>query len=778
MSNKKKPEPDTGPKKVFFITSNQNKLDKYLKYEIPKNRGLVNLRIGDANAEFRDQKTHKRELFSVYINSMEIEPNNLKKEDQDQKTKKYNTTINLKHNRCTFPGSIIFRSAKNNFIYDFEFKQYIGWGRTYDPPPHINLSKLEQLKFYTKYMKALKKKQGDQIYKDLITDSQLSTFGRKIYLDFFLEIFKGCYSQKEVKLFLKSFKLEKISLPENFAYKDYASILNLIEKNPQIIIQYCSEKEKKESYYLIFYTLLFFTRFMYEREKAYAMLEKKNLWEYFIQILPEQFQFFPNLNISDELINQMFEQKLSVKIITGILSYCGSIEKILALINAKIDAISKCCLEEKTVILMSTLENPKKTDNLENIIKEIEKIIMYEMNNEKKFLSFDEQFWKIYIQFNDDVKKLFMINKAIILCSNLEKKLKKDNMDLINKIHSTGLESIKNGNLKNEDLIEFINMDMYFIDNKYAYKYYRPLDIVKGLDFDTMTDDFFKIWNSSNIFKIYSFADYDFKSGIIDQIADMKNFGKLLKLFNYKDKKIFDLKLLNKLREKFKNIVKTYKAETCPKFVEDVSFYIYIIDYQKTYNLQKFLNDTIEKYIPSVELKTDLYIYLATTYKDLSHEVINCVTDFLTKNKERLNAKSILFLLEKINSPKILASLLNKIESFSIKEEELFNPEKDIESFQLLDGIQKGGFFEKFEDLKDTKYLMNALKNRDIILSKIKKGEINYNAFIKIYIPKNREIFKDKLRIIFFNDKKEVEDCVKILEEKMLKFLKKRKIKF
>ena len=751
MSNKKKPEPDTGPKKVFFITSNQNKLDKYLKYEIPKNRGLVNLRIGDANAEFRDQKTHKRELFSVYINSMEIEPNNLKKEDQDQKTKKYNTTINLKHNRCTFPGSIIFRSAKNNFIYDFEFKQYIGWGRTYDPPPHINLSKLEQLKFYTKYMKALKKKQGDQIYKDLITDSQLSTFGRKIYLDFFLEIFKGCYSQKEVKLFLKSFKLEKISLPENFAYKDYASILNLIEKNPQIIIQYCSEKEKKESYYLIFYTLLFFTRFMYEREKAYAMLEKKNLWEYFIQILPEQFQFFPNLNISDELINQMFEQKLSVKIITGILSYCGSIEKILALINAKIDAISKCCLEEKTVILMSTLENPKKTDNLENIIKEIEKIIMYEMNNEKKFLSFDEQFWKIYIQFNDDVKKLFMINKAIILCSNLEKKLKKDNMDLINKIHSTGLESIKNGNLKNEDLIEFINMDMYFIDNKYAYKYYRPLDIVKGLDFDTMTDDFFKIWNSSNIFKIYSFADYDFKSGIIDQIADMKNFGKLLKLFNYKDKKIFDLKLLNKLREKFKNIVKTYKAETCPKFVEDVSFYIYIIDYQKTYNLQKFLNDTIEKYIPSVELKTDLYIYLATTYKDLSHEVINCVTDFLTKNKERLNAKSILFLLEKINSPKILASLLNKIESFSIKEEELFNPEKDIESFQLLDGIQKGGFFEKFEDLKDTKYLMNALKNRDIILSKIKKGEINYNAFIKIYIPKNREIFKDKLRIIFFN---------------------------
>ena len=453
-------------KKIFFITSNQIKLDKYLKYEIPSNRGLINLRIGDSKAEFQEQMTYKRELFSVYINSMEIEPKELKKEDQDPKSKKYNATINLRFNRTTFPGLIIFSSEKNNFLYDFEFKQYIGWGRTYDPPPHLNLSKLEQLKLFIKYMESLKKKQDDQIYKDLIVDSQSSTFGKKIYLDFFLEIFKSCYSQKEVNLLLKSFKLENILLPEKFFYKDYVTILNLIEKNPKIIIQYCSEKEKKESYYLIFYTLLFFTRFVYEREKATEMLEKKNLWEYLIQILPDNFKFFPNLKISDELINQMFEQKLSVKIINDILSYCGSIEKILVLINAKIDAISKCCLEEKTVILMSTFENPKKTDNLENIIKEIEKIIMYEMNNEKKFLSFDEQFWKIYVQFNDDLKKLFMINKAIILCSKVEKKLKKDNMDLINKIHCSGLESIKNGNLKNEDLMEFINTDMYFIDNK------------------------------------------------------------------------------------------------------------------------------------------------------------------------------------------------------------------------------------------------------------------------------------------------------------------------
>jgi hypothetical protein len=70
----------------------------------------------------------------------------------------------------------------------------------------------------------------------------------------------------------------------------------------------------------------------------------------------------------------------------------------------------------------------------------------------------------------------------MILCSNVEKKLKKQNMQLINKIHNSGLESIKKGSLKNEQILDFINMDFYFLDNQYASKYYRPFTIVHGLD--------------------------------------------------------------------------------------------------------------------------------------------------------------------------------------------------------------------------------------------------------------------------------------------------------
>ena len=83
--------------------------------------------------------------------------------------------------------------------------------------------------------------------------------------------------------------------------------------------------------------------------------------------------------------------------------------------------------------------------------------------------------------------------------------------------------------MRTDMLINII--DEYFHENRYANKYNRPLDIVEGLDFDRMTENLFTKWNNSNIFKIYFFADNEFKGRIIEQIKNIKNFGQLLKLF-------------------------------------------------------------------------------------------------------------------------------------------------------------------------------------------------------------------------------------------------------
>ena len=172
-----------------------------------------------------------------------------------------------------------------------------------------------------------------------------------------------------------------------------------------------------------------------------------------------------------------------------------------------------------------------------------------------------------------------MINNAIILCSKVDKSLKSNKMNLVEKIHNSGIEAIKNGTLKNEELLYFINIDKYFSDTKYASPFYRTYDIVKGLDFEEMNDNFINQWNATNIYKIYSFGDYELKRRIVEKVQDMKYFGKLLRLFNYKDKNIVDYRLIQKLRETFKNLITSYKIENCPNLVEDIAYFIYIIFY-------------------------------------------------------------------------------------------------------------------------------------------------------------------------------------------------------
>ena len=79
------------------------------------------------------------------------------------------------------------------------------------------------------------------------------------------------------------------------------------------------------------------------------------------------------------------------------------------------------------------------------------------------------------------------------------------------RLKEIGINAIKEGSLENQELINFIKNDPYFSDNKFAEKYYRPLEIVNCLNFNTMINNFFNKWNDINIFKIYSFAESDLK---------------------------------------------------------------------------------------------------------------------------------------------------------------------------------------------------------------------------------------------------------------------------
>ena len=748
---------------VFFITSNLTKLDKNLEYSSSKN--LKNILTKSMKI--------RNETFTVKAFSFEIVKKDLKKNDLDIEKKKYKANIKLKHTKykvvsTTFQGLILFKDSKNNYIYDFEFEDYISWTGNTPPPIHIRFTKCQQLKIFNEMLNLLKVKQGDKLSFDLIIDSQLYLKGNKYELDFYLEILKRCYAKKEVKTLLMMFKLERVTLPEKLDPKEYSSILKLIEKKPDVIIKYCSEKDNKEKYYKLFYSLLLFFRANFEKENVQSLLSQENLRKYFVEILSENYEKYSNVDVSDDLISDMIKQEnITFAKINGTLRFIKSIEKLLVIINSNIDLISKYCLKEDQKIKMSDMANPKSKDNLNIIINQIEKLLNFQLDKKKIFIIFNEEFWENYIHYNDkkSVKNLVLINKAILLCKKIDNNLNAEKFKLKRKIHETGLDAIKKGELKNEALIDFIeNEDVYFKDKTHESKKDRPLEVLNGINLETVDDKFYEKWNSSSIFKIFYFIDQEFKQALVNKAVDMKDFGKLLKLFNYNDKYIDIL-----LKDKFKKLMPTYKIDTCPNFIKDVSHFIYIID-KKYQGVKDFMKDIIEKNITAVETITDIYLYLSTNYKDISKDVIDNITNFFTKNKDNLKGESILFLFQKINSPNIIKSLLDKIDNFVIKEEEFFNQEEEIDSFKLLKGIEGEKLMEKIPELKDTKYLTLTLNLGVKILDKIKIGDIKYNNFNSMWLAK-KKILEERLNILFFNNEQDVKSSMKKFEEYFKKFV-------
>ena len=521
---------------VFFITSNQTKLNKSIEYSISKKK-LTNILT-------KNQK-YRNENFTIKVFSFEIIKDELNNKDKDANAKKYKAKVELKYvksfiNSTTFQGIILFKETKSNYIYDFKFEDKEGWTGSTSPPLSIRFTKCEQLKIYNEILNLLKVKQGDQLSHDLVMDSQLYLKGKTYDLDFYLEILKRCYAKKEVKTLLMMFKLERVILPEKMVPKEYSSILNLIEKKPDVIIKYCSEKDNKEKYYKLFYSLLLFFRANYEKEKVQPLISQKDLRKYFVEILSENYKKYSNVEVSDDLIDDMLKQKnINFAKINGALTFIKSIEKLLIVINSNIDLIFELCKKDSQRIKLSEMANPKLTDNLNAIIDEIQKIINYQLDKKNIFIIFNEEFWENYIHYNDkkNVKNLVLIRKAMSLCKKIDNNLNAEKFELKKKIHETGLEAIKKGELKNEALLDFIeNEDIYFKDNKYENKKYRTLEVLNGIDLETVDDKFYEKWNKSSIFKIYSFNDFEFKKALVNKVHDMKNFGKLLKLFNYNDK--------------------------------------------------------------------------------------------------------------------------------------------------------------------------------------------------------------------------------------------------
>ena len=333
--------------------------------------------------------------------SIEIIPKELK--DRDNHSKRYQAKINLNYNNIKYVGFIFFKESRNNFIYDFKLEEEKE--KNINSEIFLSLGKLEQLKIFIEVLKKLKIKQSDPLSLDLVADSQVLLIRKNTTynLDFYLEILMLCYSIKEVKSLLMMFNLNRVNLPTNLNIKRYSSVLNLIEKKPNILTKFFSQKDDKDQYFKKFYELLLYFRVNYEKDKVHDFLRKKELWKYYIEILPKSRKYYFNIEIPDELINEILNQKiLSYSIIKETLSYISSNKNALIAININRDSIFEFCSKNGIILNMNDLIHPNELDNLKDIITEIANIINFEL---AKNISFNKEFWKQYLAFDINKNK-------------------------------------------------------------------------------------------------------------------------------------------------------------------------------------------------------------------------------------------------------------------------------------------------------------------------------------------------------------------------------------
>ena len=345
--------------------------------------------------------------------------------------------------------------------------------------------------------------------------------------------------------------------------------------------------------------------------------------------------------------------------------------------------------------------------------------------NDYIFIKFSPSLIKKYIDFHEQKN----LNNLIDLRNIIENILKIDakfecNFQLDKIIHNCGILYAKNGKLKNIELLGFISTDNFYNDDSHKSKEDRSLEILDGIDINSLDETFFKKWKKIPWDKIFENQFNEFLEKIASFIKQMKHFKFLFLFFTFKQE--INANCVRILQRKFNEIFHTYIIKECPNFIYDCVELIYISD-KKRVNL-KVLLDNIQKLL-DVETVNKIYINLSEK-QNLSKECINVIVHYFTKNNKNANQASLIFFLKECKN--IRNYILSNIDNYIIKEEEFFYPEETI-NFKFFKELVNRGLLKDLQYNKQTNYIDQTMTIISSLQDKIKKFQIKYTALINFF---------------------------------------------
>jgi len=709
--------------KVFFMIVYEPNASKKFKYSLSKEDGVENLKIIQTR---KYKKNDNKEEYIVSVFSFDI--NNPKEQNRDVKTKLFKAIIKFTIQDDNYEQQIFFRVGRNNFIYNFK----IGNNTNFKL-----ISQSTQLKIYYELFKEKDKNYKEALLESLTLDSIIFIKENDtINFNFFLEVLKLCYFNRERNSVLLNFNLEKMKFLNNINPKDYNSVLSLIGKNPT---KFCNENENEEKekinekFCLIL--ICFIANYSNDEQTKLEEIEKllRDKKEYIVKAIAFYIQFYSNIKIPEYCIPDILKKvNLTYEIIKNVLNCFLYNTKKIEIINGNSDSICEFCMKNNIILKMIELAPPQKDDNLEEMIYQITSLINYQKTKNCVFVSFEKEYWEKYCQYNETAENLMLIYNIISLYKNIDKNLK--TIELFN------YDSTPTGN-RNKDTKEFFKdyIDLKPVQKRLIMPTIGNISVGKSFFLNSIFGIDYCQVKSDITTKFILFLRHidNLKEPRLYKLETIKNEDNNSYDFFYDCREIFTGE------ENIKNKISEINDEN--KNNKDPIFYMLEIEIKSIEN-KEFLNKFDFLDVPGLNESGEDYINLYFGY--LKDMIKYCLIIF---NAEKYNSKDS---MEVINNLK--KNLYVPIENFLIilnKIDIVNDLEKTIRDFKKV--VLNDGSFNIY---KNTLVPVNSLNLKSEIQIKINN---NFYDFINYYF------------LEYNNNKINEESYINFIKRKMIEEKKK-----
>ena len=724
-------------------------------------------------------KIYRFKLFQNLIKKDDNDMYNIDVFVEDENQNKYNYSIKFKNNNKDF------------YEYKFEIIDLDILPLSFDQQFEIYLDILRK----TYKITQSKKENEDFILSaELLLEEEDSKYDFLFYLKIFLECFNSKCLQKHLLLF-DPIRIKGIGELSEKKFKPLSSILNQKAKNPDGI--YIESQESKEQTFELLYSIILFYDLHFQKDKIHELFEDKKSFNYLIKKLESFKDFFKDLILPESEVSELIKKATDFNQIASFLFYLGKdVLKFLHFLEENKEIILTLYKKEMNIFNDENKKNKdknkrkkspyididlyveqKRDDDISNITKKIKNLL----ESKDNYIKISPRFIEKYIEFNnqDNLNNLINIKLIVECILEIDKKFQcKYKIDKV--IHENILFFAMTKKIKNKEILEFIQKDEFYM-NKSHRKGDRPLDIFEGLEIESLDDQFFIQWKTINFEKIFDSQFTEFLQKIASFIKEMKYFSLFFKFYCFNEEKEISNECITIMQKKYKEIFHTKIIDDCPDFLDNTCELIYLSDKKKV-GIKKF-NEELQKLL-DVNSINNIYIHITDKYNDLSNELLNLIVKFFTTDKQNANPTSLIILIE--NCRKLREDILSNIDKYIIKnEEEFFYPLNQMTiNYKFFKNLLRKDLIKKTQNTKST-YITNTMIIISSLQEKLKKLDINYKSLIYFFEddnqnPNNKKLLEeellDKISVIFFNEKKIVNDIFNKINFKMKEIIE--KIKF